>query len=233
MGEAVLPSLIDAFEESRKRFAVATERIADVGCGTGRFMRYLSRFGGTLTGIDRSAAMLRLAGRRLAGTGAHLVRMDLRELQLPQAVQTLTCTFDTLNYLTDPEDLQRAFRAFARALEPGGTLLFDVIPQGANRGAASGRQRVRIGPIHSEWRVQLDPGGRGSAVAILLRNTRFPDRAPAVEIHRQRWHPEAELRGGLAAAGFEVLDWRPAEPGGSNDWVHVVARRRDPGEGAR
>ncbi|WP_176445297.1 class I SAM-dependent DNA methyltransferase [Maliponia aquimaris] len=224
MGEAVLPSLIDAFSQSHRRFCADLSSIADVGCGTGRFLHYLTRFGGQLVGVGRSANMLRLAERRLAGKQVELIRMDIRKLRLPAPVSTLTCTFDTLNYLTEPGDLAAAFRGFSAALRPGGTLMFDFIPEGANKGAKSGRQRVRIGDIRSEWRVHLDPEGRGSAVAILMRKGVRGETPVIAEMHRQRWHPADEIRQGLSASGFQILDWRPAEPEGSGDWVHVVAR---------
>lgn len=169
--------------------------------------------------------MLRRAARRLHGVDAQLLRMDLRDLALPKPVQTLTCTFDTLNYLLDPRDVARAFGKFALALHPGGTLMFDFIPRGASSATASGRQRVLTRGILSEWRVRIDPEGRGSSVAILMRDTARPEARPRVEIHRQRWHAPAEIRALLAESGFEILDWRPTEPGGGDGWLHVVARR--------
>lgn len=225
MGEAVLPSVLDAFSESYKRFDIETARLADIGCGTGRFLKYLTRFGGDLIGLDKSRAMLKLAERRLAGTDVRLVQGDMCRLQLPESVDTLTSTFDTLNYLLSPRALREAIQGFARALKPGGTLLFDFIPKGANRGVTSSTQNVRIGPIRSEWRVRIDSRGRGSAVAILLDRD-GSDAPPLVEVHRQRWHDLDEVKALLGEAGFDLLDCRPAEPGGSGDWLHVVARRR-------
>lgn len=225
MGEAVLPSLIEAFELSRRRHGAGTGSIADVACGTGRFLNYLTRFGGRLTGIDRAPAMLRLARQRLEGSGVALIEADLRNFALDTPVETLTCTFDTINYLRSAEDLARAFAAFARALLPGGTLVFDFIPEGAGERMKSGRQRLRFGRVLSEWRVRLDPGGRGSEVAILMRRTDRPELPVQVELHRQRWHPRDEVRALAEAAGFEVIETRPAEMEGGGGWLHVVARR--------
>lgn len=224
MGEAVLPSVLDAFSESRNRFAVSTDSIADIGCGTGRFLKYLTRFKGKLTGIDMSRAMLKLAERRLAGADVRLARMDMRDLVLPERIETVTATFDTLNYLLSRKDLAKTFRRFATALVPGGMLLFDFIPRGANKGATGGTQHVALGPIRSEWRIQIDPQGRGSAVAIIMR--RDDDKAPPlVEVHRQRWHDVEEVKTLLTASGFELLNCRPAEPEGDGNWLHVVARK--------
>ncbi|WP_181164440.1 class I SAM-dependent DNA methyltransferase [Amaricoccus solimangrovi] len=216
--------MLDAFSESRARFGIGTGSIADIGCGTGLFLSYLSRFGGALIGVDRSPSMLRLAAKRLRGTPARLLRMDMRRLALPEPVETLSCTFDTINYLLSPSDLAATIRGFARNLLPGGTLVFDFIPEGASRGGTRARQSLRIGAIRSEWRIRIDPEGRGSVAAIRL-GAPGHGRHAWTEIHRQRWPSREEVMRALAAAGFDPLDCRPVEPGGAGDWLHVVARR--------
>ncbi|WP_299822762.1 class I SAM-dependent methyltransferase [uncultured Jannaschia sp.] len=224
MGEAVLPSLLDTFAESRKLFNVEVDSIADIGCGTGRVLRYLSRFKGRLVGVDLSRAMLRLAERRLKGTDVELQHGDMRALRIKPPVSTVISTFDTINYLSTKRDVLHAFRSFATCLRPEGTLLFDFIPKGANRGAISGTQCVRIGPILSKWRVRIDPEGRGSAVAIEFAH-RDPKVPRLMELHRQRWHSRAFIEKALGETGFAILDIRAAEPNGGDDWLHVVARR--------
>lgn len=224
MGEAVLPSLLDTFSESQKLFDVGVDSIADIGCGTGRVLRYLSRFKGRLVGVDLSRAMLRLAERRLKGIDVDLRQGDMRDLRIDPPVSTVISTFDTINYLPTKRDVVRAFKSFAACLRPGGTLLFDFIPEGANKGATSGTQHVRIGPISSDWRVRIDPEGRGSAVAIEFAHE-DPEVPRLVELHRQRWHSRAFVEAALRATGFSILDVRPAEPEGGDDWLHVVARR--------
>ncbi|MEM7641636.1 MAG: class I SAM-dependent methyltransferase [Pseudomonadota bacterium] len=220
----MLPSLLDTFAESRTLFDVEVDSIADIGCGTGRVLRYLSRFKGRLVGVDLSRSMLRLAERRLKGIDVELQHGDMRDLRIEPPVSTVVSTFDTINYLPTKRDVLRAFRSFAACLRPQGTLLFDFIPEGANKGATSATQHVRIGPISSDWRVRIDPEGRGSAVAIEFAH-RDPNVPRLVELHRQRWHSRSFIEEALHATGFSVLDMRPAEPGGGEDWLHVVARR--------
>ncbi len=47
------------------------KRVLDIGCGTGAFLAYCARRGATAFGIDRSAAMLAKAGKKI-GAGAGL-----------------------------------------------------------------------------------------------------------------------------------------------------------------
>ena len=225
MGEAALPALLDAFDVSRKAHGIPTRSIADIGCGTGRFLQYLSRFKGRLYGVDRSPTMLRRAAKRNEDTGIRFLSQDIRELDLPDKVDCITCTFDTINYLHDPGDLQQLFRAVAGNLKPGGFVLLDYIPAGAQGGTRRiVRQKVNVGNIRSTWQTELRPDGTGSKVTLFMRVKRRDgsfDRFS--EIHRQTWHAERVVADAVRAAGFDLLDHRPVD-GDDKNWLHLVAR---------
>src|SRR5688572_11335094 len=71
MAEAAWPSLARGL--ARALHGVPPRSAADIGCGSGRVLAWLRARGHRpLFGVDRSAAMLRLSGRRLAGGGVRL-----------------------------------------------------------------------------------------------------------------------------------------------------------------
>lgn len=226
MGEAALPAIIDAFARSRKQHRFNTDATADVGCGTGRFLKYLSRHASVLFGVDHSAAMLRRTKANTQGLDVTLLEQDLRQLELTRQVNCITCTFDTINYLRSLDELRLAFAAFAQNLMPGGVVVFDYIPAGAHSGAAGPtRQFVKWRSISSQWRIEIDPDGCGSRVTILMRRTRRDggvDRA--YEVHEQRWHQPNDVNTALRDAGFAELQSSPVEPDGTGNWLHVVAQ---------
>ena len=85
MGQVAAPSGIwQAFRESCARFGISFRAAADVGCGTGSFLRRLAAPGRRLYGVDRSIAMLRIAERRLRGLGVRLLCQDMKRLCLPE-----------------------------------------------------------------------------------------------------------------------------------------------------
>src|SRR5215813_3454113 len=98
-------SLLNAYYERPAMLAlagdVAGRRILDAGCGSGPLFAALRDRGAIVTGIDKSAAMLELARRRL-GDGA-----DLRVAELGSPLPFLDDTFDdvtaslVLHYLED------------------------------------------------------------------------------------------------------------------------------------
>jgi ubiquinone/menaquinone biosynthesis C-methylase UbiE len=105
-------------------------RALDLACGTGTLAMLLAESGWTVTGLDRSAAMLAQAAAKLpAGADVRLIQADMRcpGPELPEAYFDLaTCTYDSLNYMTSEEDLAACFRAAAAALVPDGLYIADM-----------------------------------------------------------------------------------------------------------
>lgn len=94
--------------------------VLDAGCGTGRNLGFLARYG-RVTGVDVSPLALeccaRRGFRRLAGG-------SVNALPLPDAQFDLVTTFDVL--MTEGVDDRAALAEFARVLRPGGVLLLRV-----------------------------------------------------------------------------------------------------------
>ena len=88
MGEVAAPVIWRAFCESCARFGISFRVAADVGCGTGGFLRRLAAPGRRLYGVDRSIAMLRIAERRLRGSSVRLLCQDMKRLHLPERVRS-------------------------------------------------------------------------------------------------------------------------------------------------
>lgn len=97
-------------------------RILDLGCGTGLAAPHLARFGGAITGVDLSSAMLAKAAER--GGYAVLTRAEATAfLQTHPGAFDLIAAADVLIYFGD---LGAVIAAAAGALSPGGLLAFSV-----------------------------------------------------------------------------------------------------------
>ena len=118
---------------NRLQFAPAGP-IVDLACGTGRLLMPLLRDGHTVVGLDRSAAMLAAARRRVARLSASrrsrclLLRADLRTFALRPRFALAVAAFHSVQHLYSMADLQRFLRATRACLVPGGWLAFDVLP---------------------------------------------------------------------------------------------------------
>src|SRR5207248_6403549 len=105
--------------------------ILEAGCGSGRLLLPLARAGYEVVGLDSSAAMLALAGGKLASDKAlarrvRLVRGDLRSARLGQRFNLVIVALDSFGLLVEQSDQRRAFASLRRHLLGGGLLAVDV-----------------------------------------------------------------------------------------------------------
>ena len=225
IGDLAFPALQRAFRDSVRRFGLEFRTLADVGCGTGRFLADLCHLPVALIGVDRSRSILAVARRRLAGCPVLLLQQDIRALSLPRRVDVITCRNQTINYLTLWTDLARAFRAIAGSLRRGGTFLFDFIARVADMSRPTRIRETICLPRHEvSFAGTIDPARDISVVRIRIRDETAPGRG-IVEVHRQRWFRPSMIMGLLDASGFRVLEMQPVEGPQQSAWHHVVARR--------
>lgn len=94
----------------------------DVGCGTGRHLSFLRQHY-SVTGVDASREMLRVARRRLPGIP--LVLGDMRDFHLGETFDVLSCLYSAIGHLRTERDLEATFANFARHLKPGGVAIIE------------------------------------------------------------------------------------------------------------
>jgi ubiquinone/menaquinone biosynthesis C-methylase UbiE len=116
--------------ELLSRHPAPGRRALDLACGTGTLAMLLAEEGWSVTGLDRSAAMLAQAAAKFTpAANVRLLQADMRcpGPELPAAAFDLaTCTYDSLNYMSDEHDLAACFHAAAVALAPGGLYVADM-----------------------------------------------------------------------------------------------------------
>ena len=96
--------------------------LLDVACGTGRHLEWLCREF-ECAGTDIEPQMLALAGQALPGVP--LEQADMVELNLGGKFDAVTCLFSSIGYSLLPDRLDKAVRAMARHLHPGGVLVVE------------------------------------------------------------------------------------------------------------
>lgn len=217
LARPMLPLLIRHFLRSSRRLKLSAKTVADVGCGSGRFLQFLVGLGLDVCGVDNSAAMLRLARRRNQSGRVRLLKQDLRALNLPAPVDLITCQFDTLNYMQDWRDLSLAFRRLAANLVLGGYLLFDMIVLRARAMRPMIRQfRVRSPHCETSWLIVTTASGLRRAQLDTRCRNRFGDLHSSREVHVQRAWPLAIILRCLRKAGLELISLsdghKPGEP---------------------
>lgn len=101
--------------------------VVDLGCGTGTLTEMLYAEGYDMIGIDMSDSMLEKAMDKKAESGSEILYLcqDMRELELYSTVGTVISVCDSINYLTEEEDVSLTFSLIHNYLYPNGLFIFD------------------------------------------------------------------------------------------------------------
>lgn len=186
----------------------AASRVLDVCCGTGTMAALLLAAGHRVSGVDRSAAMLRQARRRLpAGTPLRRVDLagppDVDETGFDAAV----CCFDSVNYFRTDPAIGNLFAYVSASLRPGGLFVFDVNTRHKLEDVfGSSHYGDDAGDFAYVWRNRYSAQRRSCEFAISLFVADQPGGGFTryTESHEQRWFSRSELSGYAADAGFTV-----------------------------
>jgi SAM-dependent methyltransferase len=181
----------------------------DVACGTGKSFIPLLEHGWKVTACDISPSMVELA-RAKAGGKVRLEVADMRELPVYGSFDLVCCLDDAVNYLHSAAELELTLRGLAANLAPHGILIFDSNTITTYRGFFAEHVEIEMNGRRMIWdgHATADVGPGEISEASFEVEPLEPGTGPSVapELHRQRHHPEPEVRAAIAAAGLELAD---------------------------
>ena len=174
--------------------------IVEVGCGSGIAAACFVACGYTVTGIDASRAMIRLA--RVHAPAARFRVAPLERFH-PPPCDAVVAIGEIVSYVAGGlPALQRFFARVRKALRPGGVLVFDFIESAASRTFAA----KSFGG--ADWalaaRATYDDARKLLTRRIIVVRTTGRRVRHATEVHQVRVYGRAEMRRALEKAGFSV-----------------------------
>lgn len=113
--------------ELLKEQGVVDGLVLDLGCGTGTITQMFANKGYDMIGIDNSEEMLAAAMEKKAESGQDILYLlqDMREFELYGTVRAVISVCDSINYITEFDDLVKVFKLVNNYLDPGGVFIFD------------------------------------------------------------------------------------------------------------
>jgi ubiquinone/menaquinone biosynthesis C-methylase UbiE len=205
-------------------------RLLDLATGTGSVALEFAARGCEVTGLDLSEPMLVEARRKAEQRGlrAELVQADLSDFRLPRQYNHAVCLYDSLNYLLEPELLERAFANVRAALVPTGLFIFDVNTVHALEAELFTQTSPTNAAVRYRWVSKYD---RRKCITEVEMHFEVAQTGEVFDIvHYQRAYTDAELRSLLHRAGLDVLltfaAYRLTAPTVTSDRVFYVAAPR-------
>jgi ubiquinone/menaquinone biosynthesis C-methylase UbiE len=203
-------------------------RLLDLATGTGSVALEFAERSCTVVGIDLSEPMLMEARRKAAERGLQVefICSDLARFEVSEVFDHAVCLYDSFNYLTDPDDLKRAFANISSALAPDGLLIFDVNTVHALEAELFTQTSFDDAPVKYRWVSKYDPKTRTSQITMHFEIPAAKEQFSIV--HEQRAYTESELRAFLHHAGFADIKtysaYRVVPPTPLSDRAFYVAR---------
>lgn len=224
-----------------QRYGIQDGLVCELGCGTGIMTELLSRAGYDMIGIDCSEEMLTEAMEKkvLSGQDILYLLQDMREFELYGTVKAVICILDSLNYMTEEEDLLKVFRLVNNYLDPGGLFLFDINTEYKYRELLGNRAIVEQreeGSFIWENDYDSESGIHEYAITLFLpaENGLYEKHE---EFHYQKaWTPsqvtEMLVKAGLQVEGiYEAYTDSPPEKRGER--LLFIAREKDKESGRK
>ncbi len=190
-----------------ERYGFEPKLMLDLACGTGEFTYRMAEKGIEVIGVDMSADMLGAAREKaeIYGTNPLFLCQRACDLDLYGTVDSCICMLDSLNHITDYDELCQSIARVSLFMEQGGLFVFDVNTEYKHKTVLGNNTFVTDdGELYTVWSNECD----GDTVNIMLdffvkegENYRRYS-----EEFAERAYSDEMIRAALESAGFETVD---------------------------
>ena len=229
------PRWADDIEKHFARRHIPGRTVLDLACGTGSLTRELALRGYEMIGVDQSPEMLAQAAEKNRGVSPIepiFLCQSMEKLDLYGTIDACVCCLDSVNYVTDPKKLERAFGRVRLFLMPGGLFLFDVNTPEKLEGLNGQVFLDETEDAYCVWRAEWSKRSRTCTYFMdLFRLEENGLWRREEELHRERAYPVDQLTAMLERAGFSdtppyaAFQFRPPAPGAQR--IFFTARKDD------
>lgn len=208
--------------------------LLDLACGTGTLGIEMSKKGFEVIGVDASADMLSVAMNNAYEADRNILFLcqPMQQLDLYGTINAAICTLDSINHLTDPDDVQATFDKVSLFTEPGGVFVFDVNTVYKHREILADNTFVYdMDDVYCVWQNSLDSATDTVQIDLDIfeqvddgiyerMQESFCERAYALPLLKEM----------LGKAGFETVavydELSREEPKENSERLFIVARKK-------
>ncbi len=186
----------------------------DLACGTGTLTIMLKKLGVDIYGIDASAEMLSEAQEKAIENGIRgmlFLRQKMQSIDLYGTIDTCICTLDSINHITDIEDVQKTFSRVSFFMNPQALFIFDVNTVYKHQQILADNTFVYdTENVYCVWQNTLCSDKRTVDISLdffeKLEDKSYVCYRRFSERFREKAYSDEEICCMLKKAGFELLD---------------------------
>lgn len=189
------------------RFGAVPTLMLDVACGTGSFSNEFAEKGIEVIGADPSDSMLSVAREKALQRGNDILFLcqSAQELELYGTVDGVICCLDSINHITDPNELAAAFSRISLFLEPGKLFIFDVNTEYKHQEVLADETFViENDSVFCVWQNSYDDNEKLTTVYLDFFKQCGDKYERFSEDFAERAYTDTELRELLSKAGLKV-----------------------------
>ena len=205
--------------------------LVEIGCGTGSATMLFAKAGYSMTGIDISQEMLEIAMDKKNDEDIIYVLQDATELELPCKVPAMVSVGDSMNYITEYEDIVKVFKQVKKYLEEDGVFVFDL----KTRKYFSDIGDSVIAEDREDnsfiWENYYDPEEEINEYDLTIFVQEEGDTFHRfTETHLQRGYTVGQMRTLVEQAGLKILEIMDSDTGEAvtetSERVYIVAKEQ-------
>lgn len=222
-----------------KEYGIESGVVVDLGCGTGTMTEYLAALGYDMIGVDNSEDMLAIAMEKKLESESEILYLlqDMCELELYGKADAVVSICDSINYITEPEDLQQVFTRVKEYLTLEGVFVFDFNTEYKYREIIGeqtiAESREDCSFIWDNYYYE-DERINEYELSLFIKDEKLSENGDEIyrrykEIHYQRAYTLEEMKEQLAASGMQLLAaydaFTRAAPSDISERIYMIAKK--------
>ena len=227
----------DYLEKHFQKRGLPGKTVLDLACGTGSLTVELANRGYEMIGVDLSPDMLGEASEKAMDEVGEdqippiFLCQSMDKLDLYGTIDACVCCLDSINYVTDPKKLKKAFERVHLFLMPGGLFVFDINTVEKLMGLDGQVFLDETEDTYCVWRAEFEK--RRSICSYFMDIFQLDEETGlwerGEELHEERAYTVEELTAFLEDAGFKDIktygNLKMRAPAPGEDRIFFVARK--------
>jgi len=195
----------------KKFSSIDCKTLLDIGCGTGKHLKFFKELGYLVSGIDLSPDMINEAKKNLSQKDG-LFCCSSTDFNLNLKYDVIISLFHVINYITTNKNLQKTFKNISEHLSNGGVFIFDFWYGPA---VLSDKPSIKIKRLEDDFikairitepELKVNENIVNVNFEVIIENKKTKSIEKIYETHKMRYFFLPEIEFFLENSNLKILD---------------------------